>query len=167
VNYNTLTDQVVTPAQSLVTIVPDGTPLIVEATVSNEDIGYLKIGQPVQVKVDTFPFQRYGTLKGTLVQISPDAEDKNAASRDTDTRAGAGVQAADPSRDPTNATSNVGYVYKVHIRIQDSIFVIDGEPRSVVSGMTVQADITTDRRRVIDFFLSPVMKYLDEGMKVR
>ena len=159
--------QVVTPAQSLVTIVPDGTPLIVEATVSNEDIGYLKVGQPVEVKVDTFPFQRYGTLKGSLVWVSPDAEDKNAASRDTDTRAGAGAQAADPTRDQASTTPNAGYVYKVHIRTGDPHFIVDGEPRPVMSGMTVQADITTDRRRVIDFFLSPVVKYLDEGMKVR
>ncbi len=163
----TTVGQVVSPAQSLVTIVPDGTPLIVEATVTNEDIGYLKVGQPVEVKVDTFPFQRYGALKGTLVSISPDAEDKNAASRDSDTRTGAGSQSADPSRDPANSSPNAGYVYKVHIRTHDSHFVVDGESRPVVSGMTVQADITTDRRRVIDFFLSPVVKYLDEGMKVR
>jgi len=163
----TTVGQVVTPAQSLVTIVPDGTPLVVEATVSNEDIGYLKVGQPVEVKVDTFPFQRYGSLKGTLVSISPDAEDKNAASRDTDTRAGAGSQQSDPSRDPANSSPNAGYVYKVHIRTEAPHFVVDGEARPVVSGMTVQADITTDRRRVIDFFLSPVVKYLDEGMKVR
>lgn len=163
----TTVGQVVTPAQSLVTIVPDGTPLVVEATVSNEDIGYLKIGQPVEVKVDTFPFQRYGSLKGTLISISPDAEDKAAASRDTDTRAGANnSQSNDSSRDP-NTSPNSGYVYKVHIRTADAHFVVDGESRPVLSGMTVQADITTDRRRVIDFFLSPVVKYLDEGMKVR
>ncbi len=163
----TTVGQVVTPAQSLVTIVPDGTPLIVEATVSNEDIGYLKVGQPVEVKVDTFPFQRYGTLKGNLVWISPDAEDKNAASRDTDTRAGAGSQSSDPARDAADSSPNTGFVYKVHVRTEASHFVVDGEPRAVLSGMTVQADITTDRRRVIDFFLSPVVKYLDEGMKVR
>ena len=163
----TTVGQVVTPAQSLVTIVPDGTPLVVEATVSNEDIGYLKLGQPVEVKVDTFPFQRYGSLKGTLVSISPDAEDKNAAARDTDTRAGAGnAQSDDPTHDPA-ATPNTGYVYKIRIHTEDSHFVVDGEPRPVLSGMTVQADITTDKRRVIDFFLSPVVKYLDEGMKVR
>lgn len=67
----TTVGQVVTPAQSLVTIVPDDTPLIAEATVSNEDIGYLEVGQPVEVKVDTFPFQRYGTLKGTLCRSVP------------------------------------------------------------------------------------------------
>ena len=163
----TTVGQVVTPAQSLVTIVPDGTPLVVEATVSNEDIGYLKVGQPVEVKVDTFPFQRYGSLKGTLISISPDAEDKNAASRDTDTRAGAGSQQTDPARDPANNSPNAGYVYKVHIATEQPHFVVGGEARPVVSGMTVQADIITDRRRVIDFFLSPVVKYLDEGMKVR
>ena len=163
----TTVGQVVTPAQSLVTIVPDGIPLVVEASVSNEDIGYLKVGQNVEVKVDTFPFQRYGSLRGTLVSISPDAEDKNAPARDTDTRAGASSsQSADPTHDPA-ATPNTGYVYKVRIHTGDAHFVVDGESRPVLSGMTVQADIMTDRRRVIDFFLSPVVKYLDEGMKVR
>ena len=163
----TTVGQVVTPAQSLVTIVPDGTPLVVEATVSNEDIGYLKVGQTVEVKVDTFPFQRYGSLKGTLVSISPDAEDKDAAARDTDTRAGATkAQNADPTHDHA-ASPNTGYVYRVRIHTEASHFVVDGEPRPVLSGMTVQADITTDRRRVIDFFLSPVVKYLDDGMTVR
>jgi hemolysin D len=63
--------------------------------------------------------------------------------------------------------NNAGYVYKVHVRTEQSHFVVDNEPRPVVSGMTVQADITTDRRRVIDFFLSPVVKCPDKGMKVR
>jgi hemolysin D len=161
----TTVGQVVTPAQSLVTIVPDGTPLIVEATVTNEDIGYVKVGQPVEVKVDTFPFQKYGSLTGTLLSVSPDAEEKSAASRDTDTRAGAGGS-RDPSRTAPDS-SNAGYVYKVHIRTDQLRFVVDGEARPVQSGMTVQADITTDRRRLIEFFLSPVVKYVDEGLKVR
>jgi hemolysin D len=157
--------QVVTPAQSLVTIVPDGTPLIIEATVSNEDIGYVKVGQPVEVKVDTFPFQKYGSLRGTLVSISPDAEEKNAASRDADTRSGA--NASSGSQKASGDTANAGYVYKVFIHTDPSAFQISGDSRAVQSGMTVQADITTDRRRVIDFFLSPVVKYMDEGLKVR
>jgi hemolysin D len=160
----TTVGQVVNPAQSLVTIVPEGTPLVVEATISNEDIGYLKVGQPVEVKVDTFPFQKYGALRGALLSISPDAEDKAAASRDPDTRAG--VASSDQLRnDPANA--NAGYVYKVRIRTDQMRFIVDGDARPVQAGMTVQADITTDRRRVIEFFLSPVIKYVDEGLKVR
>ena len=155
--------QVVTPAQNLVTIVPDGTPLIVEATLSNQDIGYAKVGQPVEVKVDTFPFQKYGALKGTLIWISPDAEDRNAASNDSDTRSGSATSNANSNSLPNNA----GYVYKVHIKPEQTTFIVDGKDTPIQAGMTVQADIVTDHRRVIEFFLSPVTKYLDEGLKVR
>ena len=155
--------QVVTPAQSLVTIVPDGAPLLVEATVSNQDIGYLKLGQKVAVKVDTFPFEKYGTIPGTLVWISPDAEDQSATSPDTDTRTGVPTNRERPPIGRLNA----GYVYKVHIRTQPATFIVDGARRKVLAGMTVQADITTDRRSVISFFLSPVVKYLNEGLQVR
>lgn len=157
--------QVVTPAQSLVTIVPDGTPLIVEATVSNQDIGYVRVGQPVEIKVDTFPFQKYGTLQGKLVWVSPDAEDRSAASKDADTRSG--VATADPARNNEPPNPNTGYVYKVHIRADTMTLPVAGEMRDMRAGMTVQSDITTDHRRVIEFFLSPVMKYMDEGLKVR
>lgn len=161
----TTVGQVVTPAQSLVTIVPDGTPLIVEATVTNEDIGYVRVGQPVEIKIDTFPFQKYGTLKGTLIWISADAEEKGAASKDTDTRAG--TAATDSAKEQAANNPNAGYVYKVHIRTDTPRFRVAGTLHPVQPGMTVQADITTDRRRVIEFFLSPVVKYLDEGLKVR
>jgi hemolysin D len=163
VNVTTV-GQVVTPAQSLVTIVPDGTPLIVEATVSNNDIGYLRVGQPVQVKVDTFPFEQFGTLPGKLVWISPDAEDHSATARDIDMRTGA--LSATPSR-PQDRDLNAGFVYRVHIQVARKTFMVDGQPRSVEPGMTVEADIKTGRRRVIEFFLSPLVKYLNQGVKVR
>ncbi len=157
----TTTGQVVTPAQDLITIVPDGTPLIVEATLSNQDIGYVQVGQPVEVKVDTFPFQKYGSLPGTLVWISPDAEDKSMASDDLETRSGA------PGASGGSVPRSGGYVYKVHIKPARTNFEMGGKVMPLLTGMTVQADITTDSRRVIEFFLSPVTKYLDEGLKVR
>jgi hemolysin D len=89
-----------------------------------------------------------------LISISPDAEDGNAASRDTDTRAGAGSQQSEASRDSANNQPNAGYVCKVDVRTESSHFVVDGETRPVGAGMTVQADITTDRRRVIDFLFA-------------
>lgn len=160
----TTVGQVVSSGQVLITIVPDGTPLIVEATLSNQDIGYVKLGQPVEVKVDTFPFQRYGSLKGVVAWISADAEDKESAARDLDMRTGAPM-----SEDSAKAASNpnTGYVYKVHVRTATPRFIVDGQTRSIQAGMTVQADIVTDTRRIIDFFLSPVEKYLNEGLTVR
>jgi hemolysin D len=163
VNVTTI-GQVVSAGQSLVTIVPEGTPLVVEANVTNEDIGFLKVGQNVEVKVDTFPFQKYGALQGTLVSVSPDAEDKSSASRDFELRSGVG--ASQSARADTGGP-DVGYVYKVRIRTRHNSLTVDGAPRLLQPGMTVQADITTDRRRVIELFLSPVLKYLNEGLEVR
>ena len=68
---------------------------------------------------------------------------------------------------PGAVKPNAGYVYKVHIRTEQAVFLVDRKQRPIQSGMTVQADIVTDKRRLIDFFLSPVTKYLDEGLKVR
>jgi hemolysin D len=152
------TGGVVTPAQNLVTIVPDGTPLIVEATLSNDDIGYVRTGQDVEIKVDTFPFQKYGTLKGKLTWISADAEERGASES-------AGTSAAKSASDPKSAKPS--YVYKIHIQPQIKAFIIGGQSTSVQPGMTLQADINTDERRVIEFFLAPIIKYLDEGLKVR
>ena len=157
----TTTGGVVTPAQSLVTIVPDGTPLIVEASLSNEDIGYVHVGQDVEVKVDTFPFQKYGALKGKLIWVSPDAEEKSQDNDDAKN----GASNSKPS--PDFNSSKPSYAYKVHVSPDNTKFIVDGKTTSIQAGMTVQADITTDSRRIIEFFLSPVIKYLNDGLKVR
>jgi hemolysin D len=141
---------VVTPAQPLVTIVPDGTPLVVEAALSNADVGYVRVGQEVEIKVDTFPFQKYGTLKGRLTWISPDAEEKKAD--------GAVAVSDAPAQ---------GYTYKVYIRPEKTAFLVAGRAAPIQAGMTLQADIVTDQRRIIEFFLAPIIKYLDEGLTVR
>ncbi len=155
---------VVNPAQTLMTLVPDGTPLVVEATLSNDDIGYVKVGQPVELKVDTFPFQKYGALKGTLVWVSPDAEERSVVSA-SDESGTAGNQAEKAIQNVKSVKD--GYVYKVRIRAENTTFVVDGRMAPLQAGMTVQADIQTDRRRVVEFLLSPVVKYLDEAAAVR
>jgi hemolysin D len=84
---------------------------------------------------------------------------------DAGTRSGANTSSGSQQRPGDN--TNAGYVYKVFIHTDQSALHIGGDSRAVQSGMTVQADITTDRRRLIEFFLSPVVKYMDEGLKVR
>ncbi len=61
----------------------------------------------------------------------------------------------------------MGYVYKVRIRAERGAFMVDGSPAPLQAGMTVQADVETDRRRVIEFLLSPVIKYLQESASVQ
>ncbi len=159
------TGGVVTPAQNLVTIVPEGTPLIVEASLLNDDIGYVKVGQPVELKVDTYPFQKYGTLKGTLSWISPDAEqpkDPNSANASADHPDNGDLKPEAP------ATSKTALTYRVHVTVNPGEhLMLDGHPAPLKPGMSIQADIETERRKIYEFFLAPLVKYLDEGTHVR
>jgi hemolysin D len=130
---------VVTPAQPIVTIVPEGTPLIVEAQALNKDIGFLRVGQDAEIKLDTFPFQKYGTIKGNVTFISPDAfEDEK-----------------------------IGPVYRVKISIERLTIPVDGRTVRLAPGMAASVEVKTGKRRIIEFFLSPLVKYASESLTVR
>ncbi len=130
---------VVTPAQTLASIVPKGTPLVVEATVENKDIGFVKSGQQAKIKLDTFPFQRYGVIKGVVKQVSPDAfEDKKK-----------------------------GPVYKIKVSMEKTNILVDGKLVPLEPGMSCSVEIKTGKRRIIGFFLSPIMKYAKESLTLR
>ena len=64
---------VVTPAQALLVLVPSDSRLEIEAMVSNRDIGFVRPGQAVEIKIDTFNFTRYGLLHGQVLSVSQDA----------------------------------------------------------------------------------------------
>jgi multidrug efflux pump subunit AcrA (membrane-fusion protein) len=137
-NSNTI-GGVVTPAQPLMNIVPDGTPLVVEALLLNKDVGFVAIGQEATVKFDTFQFQKYGVLEGFVEAISPDAfEDEKT-----------------------------GSVYKMKVSLAKTTFAVGGRDVPISPGMTVTAEIKTRKRRIIEFFLDPVIKYAEEGLKLR
>ncbi len=130
---------VVTSAQPVVTIVPDGTPLIVEATTLNKDIGFLRVGQEAEVKFDTFPFQKYGTIKGKVAWLSPDALDDQ----------------------------KLGLVYKMRIEIEKQSLNINNREVSISSGMSLSAEVKTGKKRIIEFFLSPLIKHTRESLSLR
>lgn len=130
---------VVTPAQPIVTIVPEGTPLVIEAMALNKDIGFLKTAQEAEIKLDTFPFQKYGTIKGKVISISPDAfEDEK-----------------------------MGPVYKIKVAMEKLYINVDGKKVPVSPGMAVSVEVKTNKRRIIEFFLSPIVKYADESLTLR
>lgn len=130
---------IVTPAQPIVTIVPEGTPLIIEATVLNKDIGFVKVGQEAEIKLDTFPFQKYGTIKGKVVSVSPDAFDDE----------------------------KLGPVYRIRVGLEKLNMFVDGKNASISPGMTATVEVKTGKRRIIEFFLSPIIKYANESLTLR
>lgn len=131
---------VVTPAQALLLIVPDNDEMEIEAWVANMDIGFLHEGQDAEIKVETFNFQKYGTLHATLVSISSDAvEDKDK-----------------------------GLVYRALLRTKvDHFTLANGQTVYLTPGMAVSAEIKTRQKRVIEYFMDPFMKYRSEGLRER
>lgn len=129
---------VVNAGQQLAQIVPEKAPLYIDAALDNQDIGFVKPGQRVVVKVATYPFQRYGYLEGTVENISPDAiqDDKK------------------------------GLIYKAKIKLNDEKSSKQNQLK-LLPGMSVSAEIATGQRRIIEFFLDPLMTKADESLKVR
>jgi len=144
---------VVTPAQQLLRIVPAVGEIEVDAVVGNQDVGFVEKGQEAEIKIDTFPFTRYGLIHGRVERISRDAveEPQNEQQRRQ------GSQAA--SDEATNVERASRLVYTARIALEEKGLVIDGKPLELAPGMSVVAEIKTGKRRVLDYLLSPLHRY--------
>ncbi|EPS8491602.1 HlyD family type I secretion periplasmic adaptor subunit [Yersinia enterocolitica] len=130
---------VVTSAQPLMVLVPESHQLELDVMILNKDIGFVLPGQAVEVKIDSFPYTRFGTLSGEVKHISRDAmEDQQQ-----------------------------GLVFPARIRLDSDTLIVEGKPVRLSAGMAVSAEIKTGRRRVIDYLLSPLQQYQSEAMRER
>ena len=134
-----LTSQVAETGKPIVTIVPDGEALVVEALVLGRDIGFVHAGDRAVVKLEAYPFTRYGTLSGQVVQVSPDA-------------------IVDEKR---------GLVFPVRVKLSRARLTVDGRQALLSAGMSASVEIVTGKRRVIDFVWSPVAKTVSEAGRER
>jgi len=130
---------VVSPAEKLIALVPADSPLVVSALVQNKDIGFVSQGMEASIKVDTFNFQKYGVLAGKVVHVAKDSVEDN----------------------------NLGLVYVVYVEPQKTSLFVEGEYTPITTGMSVTTEIKVGRRRILEFFIYPLIKYLDEGISVR
>jgi len=130
---------VVTPAQKLLSVVPDDDPVEVEATVLNGDIGFVRAGQSVAVKIDSFPYTRYGYLEGTVASVSHDA-----------------IQ-----------DEKLGLVYKARVKLAKSSLMADGTRVTLGAGMTLAAEIRTGKRTIAEYLSGPLTRAGSEAMRER
>jgi membrane fusion protein, hemolysin D len=130
---------VVAGGQQLMVVVPTGGGLEVEAWVENKDVGFVRPGQPAELKVETFPFTRYGTVPGTVLAVSPDAITQE----------------------------NGAMVYAARVELARDAVDVDGRAVRLAPGMAVAAEIHLGRRRVIEFLLSPLLKRTYEALRER
>jgi len=130
---------IVTPAQSLMVIVPQNGPIEVEAFLPNKDVGFVKEQMPVEVKLETFSFTKYGTVDGEVVSISSDA-----------------IQ-----------DEKLGLVFSVRVRLKDNAIMVDGRKVNLTPGMAATVEIKTTQRRVIEYFLDPFLRHTEESLRER
>jgi hemolysin D len=160
----TTVGQVVTTGQQLVVVTPIGAKLEVQALVANLDIGFIKLGQDAVVKVDAFPFTRFGALHGKVAKIASDAIAEQEAKRAlANARAVANATEAPPAA-PGQPES---FVFPVTISLDESAMTIDGKTLPLTPGMTTTVEIKTDSRRVIDYLLSPLARITAEAARER
>jgi len=128
---------VVAEGQTLMNIVPEGAKMEVESYVDNKDIGFIRVGQDAEVKVETFNFQKFGMLDAEVSDISADAtEDERNKEKDKK--------------------------YKVILSLENDTSGMDLQP-----GMNVTAEIKIKKKRIVDFFLDPFRQYMDEALRER
>jgi hemolysin D len=128
---------VVEPARTLMVIVPERDDIEVEAKVLNRDIGFVHDGQAVAVKVDAFPFTRYGSVPGTVISLSRDAV----------------------------PDQRLGATFIARIRLVRGTITADGKVVPLGAGLGVTADIRTGNRRIISWLLSPITTTVSQAAK--
>jgi len=111
----------------------------VEAQVENKDVGFVREGQAVEIKVETFLFTLYGTIPGTVLSVSDDAVPIDKG----------------------------GLVYPTRVSMRRSTIQVEGKQLNLSPGMAVTVEIKTGKRRLIEYLLSPLLKSVKESLRER
>ncbi len=127
----------------------------VEAYLENKDIGFVKVGQPAQVKIATFDYTKYGTIPGRVVTVSQDALAGSVGQIDN----ARGAEHED--------TLDRHSRYLVHIALDRSTMGVDGREQALSPGMAVTVEVKTGRRRIIEYALSPIFRQGSESFHER
>lgn len=130
---------VVQAAQKIMVIAPDDMPVEAEVLILNKDIGFVQVGHEAVIKVESFPYTRYGYLTGTVKSIGQDAA----------------------------THEQLGLVYPAIISLNQNALSIEGKNVYLTAGMNVGVEIKTGRRRVLEYLLSPLQTKVDESFKER
>lgn len=128
--------EVVQAGQTVAEIAPMDAPLMLSAKLPNRDAGFIRVGMPVQVKLDAYPYQDYGIVPGRVKTISPDSKIDN----------------------------QMGVAYQVDIAL-DKDHIRDRQQRIYFKpGQTASADIIIRRRRILEVLLDPIRKLQKGGI---
>lgn len=134
---NGTSGRVVQTAEVIMELIPQNSPLEVEAKVLNKDIGFVRIGQEVKVKIDSFKFTKYGYIDGVITNIAKSSI----------------------------LDEKLGEIYSVIVELKSDKMRIDEQDVKLIPGMTCSVDIKIGKRRLIEYIISPMIRYKDEALR--
>lgn len=132
---------VLQPGQMVAQVAPKGVPLVFRAEIPSQESGFLRVGMPVKLKFDAYPFQEYGVLEGNLTWISPD-------SKLVETPQGKEEK------------------YELEITLKQTYIQNQNKHINLTPGQTANAEVIVRQRRIIDFVLDPFKKLQKDGLKL-
>jgi len=145
---------VAAPGTILMTIVPEGDPLLAEVWVSNDDVGFVRPGQGAKLKLAAFQFQKYGLVEGRVLHVNADATEAPSPNTRSDALSG---------RDrPMGPLS-----FRALVELASQELVADGRSHALQPGMQVVGEIHLGTRTVLEYLLSPVRKAFHEAARER
>lgn len=130
---------VVKPAEPLMMIIPETQGLEIEAFIENKDIGFIYQDQEAEIKIDAFPFTKYGTIEGKIITLSNDAIENE----------------------------KLGWTFLARVSMDKTQMNVDGKRINLTPGMSASVEIKTGKRRLIEFFMSPLLKGANEAVRER
>ncbi|WP_315719818.1 MULTISPECIES: HlyD family type I secretion periplasmic adaptor subunit [unclassified Bradyrhizobium] len=152
---------VVTPAQQLMLIVPADSKLETEVMISNRDIGFVNVGQPAEIKIDTFNFTRYGLVHGKVLSVSQDSivREKPTDKQNGGKAAGALAETSEPAGQE--------FIYSARVSLDEKQMQVEDKMVALAPGMAVTVEIKTGTRRIIEYVMSPLLRYKSESLRER
>lgn len=129
--------RVVQSGEIIMELIPISSPLEVEAKVLNRDIGFIHLGQEAKIKIDSFKFTKYGYIEGTVTNIAKSSI----------------------------LDEKLGEIYPVRIELKTDMMKIDHQNVKLMPGMTCSADVKIGKRRLIEYIISPMIRYKDEALR--
>lgn len=129
----------------------------------NKDIGFIKVGQEAVIKLDAFPFTRYGTVPAKVFKVAADAiPEPDAARREGD---GSLARQSEALFGTAERTQNL--VFPVTLKLLASDIQADGSRVRLTPGMAATAEVRTGQRRILEYVFSPLVEVAEEAMHER
>ncbi len=159
----TTVGQVVSAGSELMRIVPDNATLEIEAYLPNRDIGFVEAAQTAVIKVEAFPFTRYGIIEGRVTRVATDA----IPEPDAQQIEGAAVKELQSIVPTGNAQRTQNLVFPVTIKPDTTMIEVDGKNVPLSPGMTVTVEVKTGHRRILEYLFSPLAEISSQAMQER